>query len=125
MGEVNKLVKIYQTADLFCYPSLAEKGESFGLAPLEAMATGLVPIVSDLDCFKDFITEGETGCFFNHRGEDAPIELAKTLDSAIINFQQIQQIQKMAISAAQKSKYYSYENIATMYLEAFNQILGK
>ena len=120
--DLTELVKIYQTADLFCYPSLAEKGESFGLAPLEAMATGLVPIVSDLDCFKDFITEGETGYFFNHRGENAPINLAKTLEAAIFNWQQTQ---KIAENAGHKAKYYSYENIAQMYLEQFKQILEK
>ena len=32
--------------------SIAGLGETFGVAPLEAMGLGLVPIVSNLDCFK-------------------------------------------------------------------------
>jgi glycosyltransferase involved in cell wall biosynthesis len=46
---------------MFVYPCLAEQGETFGLAPLEAVACGAVPIVSDLSCFGDFITPGVNG----------------------------------------------------------------
>jgi glycosyltransferase involved in cell wall biosynthesis len=65
-----KLLQHYQEAALFAYPSLAERGETFGLAPLEAMACGAVPIVSDLACFRDFITPGVNGLVFNHRAAD-------------------------------------------------------
>lgn len=71
-----KLLQHYQEAALFAYPSLAERGETFGLAPLEAMACGAVPIVSDLACFRDFITPGVNGLVFNHRTADAPTQLA-------------------------------------------------
>jgi glycosyltransferase involved in cell wall biosynthesis len=47
----------YRQSALFVYPSLAERGETFGLAPLEAMAAGCPPVVSSLECFKDFIRE--------------------------------------------------------------------
>src|SRR5207302_8451021 len=56
-----------RSARLFVYPSLAEKGESFGLAPLEAMAHRCAVVVSNLDCFYYFIREGETGFVFDHR----------------------------------------------------------
>ena len=71
-----ELLQQYQRAALFAYPSLAERGETFGLAPLEAMACGAVPIVSDLACFRDFITPGVNGLVFNHRAADAPTQLA-------------------------------------------------
>jgi glycosyltransferase involved in cell wall biosynthesis len=77
------LAEIYRGVDLFCYPSLADKGESFGVAPLEAMATGLAPIVSDLSCFKDFVTDQETGWFFDHRGTDPAGALASKLDELL------------------------------------------
>jgi glycosyltransferase involved in cell wall biosynthesis len=35
--------------------------ESFGLAPLEAMAAGLPAVVSDWDGYRDTVTDGETG----------------------------------------------------------------
>lgn len=66
----------YQKAAVFVYPSLAEQGETFGLAPLEAMACGAVPIVSDLACFRDFIKLGVNGRVFNHRSSDAAVQLA-------------------------------------------------
>lgn len=115
-----KLVNAYREADLFCYPSLAEKGESFGVAPLEAMATGLVPVVSNLDCFRDFIDEGKTGYFFEHRSDDASENLSNTLVSAITNWEITTQ---MGIKAARKALVFSYENIAELYLKDFEILL--
>jgi glycosyltransferase involved in cell wall biosynthesis len=69
----------YQRAAVFVYPSLAEEGETFGLAPLEAMACGAVPIVSDLACFRDFITPGLNGLVFNHRAANPASLLADTM----------------------------------------------
>ena len=39
----NELIEELQSARIFAYPSLAEKGETFGLAVLEAMSCGCVP----------------------------------------------------------------------------------
>ena len=118
--EMTKLAEAYRSADLFCYPSLAEKGESFGVAPLEAMATGLVPIVSNLDCFQDFINEGKTGYFFNHRSSQAASNLSETLLMALKNWTHTQ---IMAKNAAETAKQYSYSAIADLYLEDFNYLL--
>jgi glycosyltransferase involved in cell wall biosynthesis len=74
-----ELLQHYQRAALFAYPSLAERGETFGLAPLEAMACGAVPIVSDLACFRDFITPGVNGQVFNHRATNPAARLAEAL----------------------------------------------
>ncbi|RUT07172.1 hypothetical protein DSM106972_024330 [Dulcicalothrix desertica PCC 7102] len=120
--DVHKLAEAYRNADLFCYPSLAEKGESFGLAPLEAMASGLVPIVSNLCCFKDFIQEGTTGYFFDHRSPNAAKELANILNLAVTNSRQTYQI---SLEAIQKAKGYSYQEIAKNYLAEFALINEK
>jgi len=77
------LLERYRKAALFVYPSIAEKGETFGVAPLEAMACGAVPIVSDLACFRDFITSGVNGLVFDHRTPTAPDELAAEIESLI------------------------------------------
>ena len=74
-----ELLQHYQQAALFVYPSLAERGETFGLAPLEAMACGAVPIVSDLACFRDFIIPSVNGLVFNHRSADPAAALAKEI----------------------------------------------
>jgi glycosyltransferase involved in cell wall biosynthesis len=53
------LINEYAAAAIFVYPSLASKGEAFGLAPLEAMASGCAVIVSKLACFDDFVQHGQ------------------------------------------------------------------
>jgi len=73
----------YRRASIFVYPSLAEYGEAFGVAPLEAMAHGAVPLVSSLRCFSDFIKHGYNGLIFNHRAEDPVSELANSIQSLI------------------------------------------
>jgi len=53
-------------ASIFVYPSMAERGETFGLAPLEAMSCGCPPLVSSLACFRDFIEPEKDGFVFDH-----------------------------------------------------------
>lgn len=77
------LAGIYQRLDVFCYPSLAAEGETFGVAVVEAMAAGAVPVVSDLACFRDFIRHGENGFVFDHAAPDAPTRLADALEPAV------------------------------------------
>ncbi|BAY92046.1 MULTISPECIES: glycosyltransferase family 4 protein [unclassified Tolypothrix] len=117
---IYKLAEAYREADIFCYPSLAEKGESFGVAPLEAMASGLVPVVSDLACFKDFIEDGKTGYFFNHRTVDAAKNLSDKLFSAIIDSDNNN---TMSIQATQKAQEFNYEQVTQRYLADFEKIL--
>ncbi|QYO62224.1 glycosyltransferase family 4 protein [Leptolyngbya sp. 7M] len=116
----HQLANFYRDADLFCYPSLAERGEAFGVAPLEAMATGLVPIVSNLDCFRDFIIEGVSGYFFDHRSNQAISNLAKSLETVLKNWQQTCNLAKNASCLAQE---FSYSRTAESYLEEFEKLL--
>jgi glycosyltransferase involved in cell wall biosynthesis len=76
------LEALYEEAAVFAYPSLAERGETFGLAPLEAMAWGAVPVVSDLACFRDFVRHEESGLVFDHRSLDPAAALARALIDA-------------------------------------------
>ncbi|AFY40849.1 glycosyltransferase family 4 protein [Nostoc sp. PCC 7107] len=118
---VQKLVEVYRQADVFCYPSLAEKGEAFPIAPLEAMATGLVPIVSNLSCFQDYIKNEETGFYFEHRSSDAASNLATVMSSVILNHQTRHQI---SIKASQKASEYGYQRIAQLYLDDFEDLIS-
>lgn len=117
---VEKLANVYFNADLFCYPSLAEKGESFGVAPLEAMAVGLVPVVSNLNCFRDFIEQDKTGYFFEHRCQNPHETLAVTLHSALANWKKTSQMGKLAALAATE---FSYQRIAALYLKSFQKLI--
>lgn len=112
-----KLAEIYRQADLFCYPSFAEKGESFGVAPLESMACGVPPVVSDLECFRDYLTDGETGWFFNHRSGNPVKSLADKLTEVMITPGQISAAGQQAAAIARR---FSYAAVAEQYLADFD-----
>lgn len=112
----NELVK----SDIFCYPSIAEKGETFGVAPLEAMATGTATIVSNLDCFKDFVFDRITGLIFDHRSNMAVDLLAEKIEELILNKEFRQ---KLSIEGAKMALNFSNEIIANEYLKDFEELL--
>ena len=74
-----QLARRYGAMDIFCYPSLAEAGETFGVAVAEAMAAGCAPVVSGLACFRELVRPGETGLIFDHAAPDADARLADSL----------------------------------------------
>ncbi|HEY1763472.1 MAG TPA: glycosyltransferase family 4 protein [Opitutaceae bacterium] len=74
-----RLARLYGETDVFCYPSLAARGETFGVAVAEAMAARCAAVVSRLDCFADLVTDGVTGLTFAHAGPDAEARLADSL----------------------------------------------
>lgn len=73
------LAAFYGSADLFCYPSVAAQGETFGVAVAEAMAAGAVPVVSNLACFRDFVRDRSNGAVFDPMVPDAADRLAAVL----------------------------------------------
>ena len=73
----HRLLQEYNKASLFVYPSLAHQGEAMPLAPLEAMAHGVIPIVSALPCFDEYIRDRVNGLVFNHRAADSVTRLAR------------------------------------------------
>lgn len=77
--DVDSLAQRYGRMDIFCYPSVAEQGETFGVAVAEAMAAGAAPVVSGLACFRELVREGETGLVFDHRSPGAEERLAGVL----------------------------------------------
>jgi glycosyltransferase-like protein len=50
------LERLYRAADVFAFPSVKE---GFGLAALEALASGLPVVASDLEVFRTFLIDGE------------------------------------------------------------------
>lgn len=109
----------YIDASLFVYPSVAEQGETFGLAPLEAMAWGCVPIVSNLACFHDFIKDGENGLVFDHRAPTAISQLAKHI--SILQQDDLLRI-RLAKNALNVRHSHSVTHVASLFLDEFGRI---
>jgi glycosyltransferase involved in cell wall biosynthesis len=115
-----ELEKTFRSARLFVYPSLAERGESFGLAPVEAMTHGCAVLVSELDCFNDFIRDGETGFVFDHRTKDPAESLRKKMEDVIADETRLTRV---AESGNRKSAEYSLSRVADRFIADFSLII--
>jgi glycosyltransferase involved in cell wall biosynthesis len=115
------LAKIYDEADVFVYPSVAETGESFGIAPLEAMARGVVPVVSDLAVFREYLDPGVNGGVFYHRSKDAAENLAMLLQELI---EHPDRRERMGTAARQTAECFSPAAIADKYLQLFQKVVS-
>ena len=115
-----KLADAYRSARLFIYPSLSGRGESFGLAPLEAMAHGCAVLVSNLACFRDFIRDNETGFIFDHRADSACEMLRAKIDNVISNETLLARV---AAAGYEKSTGYSPERVADEFLKDFDSVI--
>lgn len=116
------LNRYYAEASIFVYPSVSERGESFGLAPLEAMAWGCVPIVSKIACFQDFIKHESNGVVFDHRGA-AAVAALRTAVLRLINADGLRQ--KLAREALQVRNSHSTSCIATRFVQEFQELLDE
>ena len=115
--DVEQLVAKYDETDIFVYPSVAETGETFGLAPLEAMARGCRTIISSLECFLDFAEPGKNCLQFDHR-TDGVSNLAQCLRSALD--MNDEDMRERARATAQK---FDLDKVSDMYLADFEEIM--
>jgi glycosyltransferase involved in cell wall biosynthesis len=68
-----ELERLYRASDVFAFPSAAE---GFGLAALEALASGLPVVASDLDAFRTFLEHDRNALL-------APVEDSRALAGAL------------------------------------------
>jgi glycosyltransferase involved in cell wall biosynthesis len=115
-----KLAGTYRNARLFVYPSLSERGESFGLAPLEAMTHGCAVLVSNLNCFHDFIQDNETGFIFDHRAQSVTETLRAKIDSILADETALARV---AAAGYEKSAEYLPERVAEQFLKDFESVI--
>jgi glycosyltransferase involved in cell wall biosynthesis len=121
IGDPHALADAYRQADCFCYPSIAEKGEAFGLAVLEAMACGVPCVISDLACFRDFACDGETALLFDHRSANADAQLADAIVSVLRDPDRAAAIGR---AGQARARQFDAERIADAYLGLFREIHG-
>jgi glycosyltransferase involved in cell wall biosynthesis len=115
----DKLQAEFAQASIFVYPSKSGAGEALPLAPLEAMSQGVVPIVSNLDCFNDYISHGVNGLIFE-QGPSAAINLAGAL-TLLANDHDLRRT--MSESALRVRFTHSTERVAGMLDAAFRKMV--
>ena len=113
------LAGVYRRIGIFCYPSLAAQGETFGVAVAEAMAAGAVPVVSRLACFTDFVRAGQNGLVFDHAAPDAAAQLAAAL---IRLLGEAGLRERLAAAARADARTYDYATYAEDLLADFAQL---
>jgi glycosyltransferase involved in cell wall biosynthesis len=107
-------------ARIFVYPSLAERGESFGLAPLEAMTQRCAVLVSKLACFSDFVHDHATGFVFDHRVSDPATALADALEKIMTEPAVASGVADAGLS---QSAEFALPRIADQFLSDFESIV--
>jgi glycosyltransferase involved in cell wall biosynthesis len=119
--EPGALAEVYRGIDVFCYPSLAAPGETFGVAVAEAMAAGAAPVVSRLACFTDFVTDGENGLVFDQAAPDAPGRLAAALRQLLAD---PARRHRLAAAARHTAGRYDFPLFAEGLLADFNHLVS-
>lgn len=117
-----RLADELRAAAVYTYPTLAEKGEAQPLAPIEAMATGLAPVVSDIPQFGDYIEDGVTGLVFDHRASDAAGALAEKLGLLTAD---PTMAERLGANAVQRAASFGFDAVAAEHLADFERILNK
>jgi glycosyltransferase involved in cell wall biosynthesis len=113
------LEKEFRVVRIFAYPSLALRGETFGLAPLEAMTHGCAVLVSDLKCFHDFVSPNETGFVFEHDAPDPADSLVRAFRHMLSD---TIRLQRVAQAGRLKSEEFSSARVADKFLTDFESL---
>jgi glycosyltransferase involved in cell wall biosynthesis len=115
-----RLAEIYRRIDVFCYPSLAVRGETFGVAVIEAMAAGAAPVVSGLRNFADFVRAGENGVVFDHAAPGAAGRLADAVAGLVGD---PARRARLAAAAQASVRGYDFPRLAERLLADFSTLL--
>jgi glycosyltransferase involved in cell wall biosynthesis len=116
------LARIYGHMAIFCYPSLAAKGEGLSIAPMEAMAAGAVAVVSQLDCYRDLIRPGENGFQFDQSRPDAVGQLADIL-ARLLRDAELRR--RVAAQGQADVRRHDYQETARVLLDEFARLTAR
>jgi len=111
-----RLPEFYQDADIFCAPSLGN--ESFGIVLLEAMATRTAVLASDIDGYRDVVTDGAEGLLVPPR--DA-VALARALER-LLNDEALRDA--CALRGLETVKRYSWDIVSDEVMQLYRDVIG-
>jgi phosphatidylinositol alpha-mannosyltransferase len=110
------LPRYYRSGDVFCAPNTGH--ESLGLIILEAMAAGLPIVATDIQGFRDVLTEGVHGLFAAPRDSDALAEALRRMlaDPAMR--------EEMGKAGSRDARKYSWEEMSGRVLGMYEDTLS-
>ena len=116
-GEVSekKLIQIFKTTEFFIS---ASEYEGFGISAIEAMASGLIPVLSQIPSFKTFVTSKHNGFIVDF----------SNIKNATIQLEQILKIskterQKLSKNAIESSKKYSWKTQIKKFEKIYAEVI--
>lgn len=107
----------YKAADIFCLPS-TNMGESFGIVNLEAMASGVPIISSNLGGIPDIVEDGKNGLLVK------PGDSKSLADAMIFLLENEDARKKMGNDGKMKVEDYSWKKIAEKTEEIYEKLLN-
>ncbi|MBS1505292.1 MAG: glycosyltransferase family 4 protein [Bacteroidetes bacterium] len=105
----DELPIVYAMAKIFCFPSFAE---SFGLPPLEAMASGVPIVVSNTTALPEIC--GDAGTYVT---PDKPEEIANEIDALLADSERQLEYRRKGVERAKK---FTWEEAAKAVLKSFS-----
>lgn len=114
LGRVSddELVRLYQNAICFVYPSLYE---GFGIPPLEAMASGVPVIVSDIPPLREVCADA--ALYVN------PIDIESICDAFTQIINDVHLKEKLIQKGQERYRYFSWTNSAANFVSILEQII--
>jgi glycosyltransferase involved in cell wall biosynthesis len=115
-GFVNdsQLVWLYQNAEAFVFPSLAE---GFGLPPLEAMAHGTPVLSSNASCMPEVL--GDTAIYFDPTDTK---NMAETIEALLNSPEEQERLRRLG---PEQTRKYSWQRMAKETLAQYERVLKK
>jgi phosphatidylinositol alpha-mannosyltransferase len=113
----DELPRYYRSAHIFCAPSIG--GESFGIVLLEAMASGVPVIASDIPGYASVLQHGKQGTLVEPRNREAlAISLVRMLADADLR-------RRMGEAGKERAAEYSWGKVAQKVLDFYHRSEGR